>query len=393
MQSKRVQSNAVQSNGVQSNDVQSNREGMDVDADILGDVTASPQQASESAADSATVGAPVRSSPKQRPRLQDVSEATGLSIKTVSRALRGEQNVREATRKRVLLEADRLGVQLNDIAAGLRRKTQTMTTIGVMLGDFSNRFFAPMLQGIHSVAAEHGHLVLTADAQYDPEREHRAIRSFFAHRIAGLIIAPIGNDLRYLENEASFGSAVVFVDSPPPGLDGTMDSVTTTNVDSTRAGIEYLLAKGRRRIAYLGHPRGGSGAEERWIGYTSTLERAGISVDRALVRHDLVTEAEASRAADDVFATAQPDAVFVDNNRLCMGLLRSAEFARRRVDVVAFDQFELAEAFGISVIDSNPYEVGRAGARLLFERLADPSRPPQRTEVPARFFVHDKPTY
>lgn len=335
----------------------------------------------------------VGSAPKQRPGLREVSEATGLSIKTVSRALRGEENVREATRQRVLAEADRLGVQLNDIAAGLRSKTQTMKTIGVMLGDFSNRFFAPMLQGIHSVAAEHGYLVLTADAEYDPEREHRAIRSFFAHRIAGLIIAPIGDDLRYLENEASFGLAVVFVDSPPPGLDGTMDSVTTTNVESTRAGIEHLLTTGHRRIAYLGHPRSGSGAEERWIGYTTTLERAGIAMDRTLVRHGLVTEADATRAADDVFASARPDAVFVDNNRLCVGLLRSAQFAAHRVDVVAFDQFQLAEAFGISVIDSNPYEVGRAGAQLLFDRLADPSRSPQCTEVPERLFIHDNATY
>ena len=73
-------------------------------------------------------------------------------------------------------------------AAGLLRKNQAMTTIGVTL-------------------------VLTADAQNDPELEHRAIRSFFAHRVADLIIAPVGNDLGYLTAEA----AIVFVDSPPPG--------------------------------------------------------------------------------------------------------------------------------------------------------------------------------
>jgi LacI family transcriptional regulator len=74
-------------------------------------------------------------------------------------------------------------------------------------------------------------------------------------------------------------------------------------------------------------------------------------------------------------------------------LLQSAEFARRRPEVVSFDQFALAAAFGISVIDSDPYAVGRAGAKLLFDRLADPERPPQRLEAPARLVVHREPRY
>ncbi|TDO68730.1 LacI family transcriptional regulator [Kribbella sp. VKM Ac-2571] len=335
----------------------------------------------------------MESEPARRPRLEDVAATTGVSIKTVSRALRGDPKVRESTRQRIVAEADRLGVQLNDVAAGLRRKNQAMTSIGVTLGDCTNPFFAPMLRGIHSVASERGYLVLTADAQNDPELEHRAIRSFFAHRVAGLIIAPVGNDLGYLANEARFGSAIVFVDSPPPGLGESMDSVTTTNAASTRSGIEHLLAKGRRRIAYLGHPRSGSGAEERWAGYVAALEAAGIAVDPGLVRDNLVSEDDARRAAEDLLPTAAPDAVFVDNNRLCTGLLQSKAFANRRIDTVCFDRFELAAAFGVSVIDSDPYDVGRAGAQLLFDRLTDPTRAPQRLEVPARLVVNDTPTY
>ncbi|NUS00788.1 MAG: LacI family DNA-binding transcriptional regulator [Kribbellaceae bacterium] len=331
--------------------------------------------------------------PPRRPRLEDVAATTGVSIKTVSRALRGDPKVRESTRQRIVAEADRLGVQLNDVAAGLRRKNQAMTSIGVTLGDCTNPFFAPMLRGIHSVASERGYLVLTADAQNDPELEHRAIRSFFAHRGAGLSLAPGGTDLGSLANEARFGSAIVFVDSPPPGLGESMDSVTTTNASSTRTGIEHLLAKGRRRIAYLGHPRSGSGAEERWAGYVAALEAAGIAVDTSLVRDNLVTEEDARRAADDLLPSAAPDAVFVDNNRLCTGLLQSKAFARRRIDTVCFDRFELAAAFGVSVIDSDPYDVGRAGAQLLFDRLADPSRTPHHLEVPARLVVNDQPTY
>ncbi|QDP95272.1 LacI family transcriptional regulator [Microlunatus elymi] len=329
---------------------------------------------------------------RQRPRLKDVAVATGLSIKTVSRALRGESNVAESTRQLVQTEADRLGVQLNDVAAGLRRKTQAMTSIGVMLGDFANPFFAPMLKGIDAVAAEHGYLVLTADAQNDGDIERRAIRSFLAHRVAGLIIAPSGDDLSYLANEVAYGSAVVFVDSPPLGLEGATDSVTTTNFASTKLGVEHLIQRGHRRIGYLGHPRGGSGANGRWSGYRAALREAGMKVDRSLVRHGLYTESDATAAADRIMR-AEPDAVVVDNNRLCTGLLQSRLFAEHRPEVLGFDRFSLAAEFGITVIDSNPYEVGRAGARLLFERLADPFRPPRHIEVPATLTVNDRAIY
>lgn len=329
--------------------------------------------------------------PRRRPRLQDIAEATGVSIKTVSRAVRGDGPVKEATRARILAEADRLGFQVNDIAAGLRRKDRSMATVGVTLGDFTNPFFAPMLRGIHAVAAEHQHLVLSGDAQNDADLEHQVIRQFFAHRVAGLIVAPIGADLGYLAEEASYGAAIVFVDSPPPGLDGLLDAVTTTNEQTTFEGVRMLLDRGHRRIGYLGHPRSGSGALERWHGYQRALESAGVPLDMGIVRDGLVTEAEATTAADPVLAGPDaPTALFTDNNRLCTGVLLSPAYARRPIDLLSFDDFPLAPRFGVSVIDSNPAEVGRVGARLLFERLADRSQPAQRAVVPARLVVRGR---
>ncbi len=314
-----------------------------------------------------------------------------MSIKTVSRAIRGDGPVRDETRTRILAEADRLGFQLNDIAAGLRRKNQSMATVGVTLGDVTNPFFAPMLRGIHSVATRHQHLVLSGDAQNDADLEHRVIRQFFAHRVAGLIVAPIGDDLAYLAEEASFGAAIVFVDSPPPGLDGLLDAVTTTNEQSTREGIAMLVARGHRRIGFLGHPRAGSGALERWNGYRAALADAGLPLDMDIVRDGLVTDTEASAAAESMLRAADPPtAVFTDNNRLCTGLLLSTAYAEHPVEVLSFDDFPLAPKFGVSVIDSDPYEVGRVGAELLFDRLADRGRPAQRAVVPAKLVVRER---
>jgi LacI family transcriptional regulator len=336
--------------------------------------------------------APGAAGPMPRPRMKDISEATGLSIKTVSRALSGEPRVRPETRDRVMAEAERLGFTRNDIAAGLRSTGPAMKTIGVVLGDLANPFFPPMLRGIHSVAARHGHLVVTADAEADPAVERESIRAILAQRVAGLIIAPTGTDFGYLRQEREFGSAMVFIDSTPLGLDA--DAVVTTNTAGTRHGVEHLIGRGHRRIGYLGHPADGYGAPKRWLGYCQALRTAGIAVDDSIVRRDLHTEEDAGAAATELLSGGNPPtAFFADNNRICVGILQSAGYARTRVEVVGFDNFDLAAQLGVSVIDSDPYEVGSVGAELLFRRLDERHRPPVRATVRTRLLVHDDPLF
>lgn len=327
-----------------------------------------------------------------RPRMQDIAAVTGLSIKTVSRALSGEPKVRRSTRDRVFAEAERLGFRRNDIAAGLRSTGQTMHTIGVVLGDMANPFFPPMLRGIHSVAARQGFLVLTADAETSAAVERESIQAMLAQRVAGLIIAPTGTDFGYLKQEVEFGSAVVFIDSTAPGL-GT-DAVVTTNTASTRCGVEHLIGRGHRRIGYLGHPSNGYGAPKRWLGYCQALHGAGIALDLGIVRRGLQTESSAAAATTELLSLADPPtALFADNNRMTVGALQSPVYARSPVEMVGFDYFDLAAQVGVSVIDSDPYQVGRVGAELLFHRLADRSRPPTHASVRARLIVNDEPTF
>ncbi|MBY8878265.1 LacI family DNA-binding transcriptional regulator [Actinacidiphila acidipaludis] len=330
--------------------------------------------------------------PVPRPRMQDIADATGVTVKTVSRALSGAPNVRRSTRERVLAEAERLGFRRNDIAAGLRSTGQTMKTLGVVLGDLANPFFPPMLRGIHRVAARNGYLVISADAQGDAGVERESIQAILAQRVAGLIIAPTGTDFGHLAQEARFGSAIVFIDSWPPGL--TADAVITTNTAGTRTAVTHLIGRGHRRIGYLGHPPRGDGAQKRWLGYCQALRHAGIGVDDDLARRGLTTEADAARAATELLRLDDPPtALFADNNRMTVGVLRSPEYALRHPELVGFDAFDLAPQLGVSVVDSDPFQVGSAGAELLFRRLADRGRPPMRTTVRARLVVHDRPLF
>jgi LacI family transcriptional regulator len=324
--------------------------------------------------------------------MQDIAETLGLSIKTVSRALSGEPRVKASTRARVMAEAQRLGFQRNDIAAGLRSTAPSMRTIGVVLGDLANPFFPPMLHGIHAVAARHGYLVLTADSQGSALTEREAIQAMLAQRVSGIIIAPVGTDFGYLRQEVEFGSAIVFIDSTAPGLD--TDAVITTNTASTRRGVEHLISRGHRRVAYLGHPASGYGAPKRWLGYCQALRGAGIPLAEDIVRRGLTTDAQAMAATTELLALADPPtALFADNNRLTLGVLQSPAYARTPVELVGFDHFDLAAQLSVSVIDSDPYQVGSVGADLLFKRLDDRGRPPTHASIRARLIVNDKPVF
>ncbi|WP_230208420.1 substrate-binding domain-containing protein [Microlunatus sp. Gsoil 973] len=115
--------------------------------------------------------------------------------------------------------------------------------------------------------------------------------------------------------------------------------------------------------------------------------------DQSVIEHDLVTEDDATRATEQILSQGDVDALMIDNNQLCTGVLQSPTYARRRPETLSFDNFALAPQFGITVIDSNPYEMGRTGAQLLFERLAERSRPPQHVRVPASLMVNDDPIY
>lgn len=328
----------------------------------------------------------------QRPRMQDIADATGFTVKTVSRALSGEPNVKESTRQLVLAEAKRIGFQRNDIAAGLRRTGHRMSTVGVMVSDLANPFFAPLLRGINSVAMRHGYPIIVAEAAGDVDQERAAIEGLLAQRVSGLIVAPTGFDFGYLANELHFGSALVFVDSTPLG--SAADTVTTANESSTREVIAGLIAQGHRRIAFLGHPDAGYGAPRRWKGYVTALEAAGLTVDMSIVRRGITLESQATAAIEEICAGGGvPTAVFADNNRLTVGVLKSHAYAALAFAVAGFDSLDFADQFGVTTIDSRPLEVGRAGAELLFRRLADPDLPPLRAHVDARVHWGREPLF
>ena len=180
-----------------------------------------------------------------RPTVRDVARVAGVSFKTVSRVVNGEAGVRPETAERVLAAARQLGFQRNEIASSLKRG-MSRDTIGLVIEDVSNPFFATVARAVELVTRERGMLVIIASSDEDKSRERRVIDSLVSRRVSGLVVVPIGSDHRYLAREMRHGMAVVFVDRPPGHV--RADSVLMDNAGGARAGVAHLIVAGHRRI-------------------------------------------------------------------------------------------------------------------------------------------------
>ena len=319
-----------------------------------------------------------------RPTLRDVAEKAGVSFKTVSRVVNNEPGVRPATAARVVAAIRDLGYQPNVIASSLKRGV-AHDTIGLVIEDVSNPFFATVARAIEEVTRERGLLVIIASSDEDRTRERSVIGSLISRRVRGLVIVPIGRDHRYLAQEMRHGTAVVFLDRPPGHL--RADTVLVDNAIGARTAVEHLIAHGHRRIAVLTDKLEVYTMAERYGGYLSALEAAGIDHRPHLVSHRCHDIADAHATAAQMLAGRQPPtAFFCTNNIMTTGAVNAITASGRRTALVGFDDFALAPSLAtpVTVVKADHEQLGHLGAQLLLRRMDGWSGRPSRITLPMR---------
>ncbi|MGI9178227.1 MAG: LacI family DNA-binding transcriptional regulator, partial [Pirellulales bacterium] len=212
----------------------------------------------------------------ERATLKTVAERAGTSVTTVSRVLNGiaaEHNIPSPTQRRVCEAAAALNFSPDPVARGLRlRKTGTL---GVIVPDISNHFFASVIRSMSSAAESRGRSILLGDSMEATAREITVLDVLLRRRVDGLLLAPVGLDYRHLQQlEATSGVPTVLVDRWFSEL--KLPHVASDNVQGTRDAIDHLIGLGHRRIAFLaGHAASKPDAERR-AGYREALERHAI---------------------------------------------------------------------------------------------------------------------
>jgi LacI family transcriptional regulator len=317
--------------------------------------------------------------------MRDVALRAGVSLKTVSRVVNGEPGVSPALTDRVRTAVDDLGFRPNAGASALRRAGGRTATVGLLLQDVANPFSSALQRAVEDVAVPRGVLVISASVDGNADRERELVQLLCARRVDGLVLAPTGSDLGYLESERRAGTAIVCVDRPAGNL--AVDSVLTTNAEGAADAVHLLAAGGHRRIAYLGDRRDIFTAAERHRGYRRAMAEAGLPADPRLACHELSHSDAAEAAALALLGGPDPPtALFTAQNLVTIGAVRALRRLglQHHVAVVGFDDFLLADLLSpaVTVVAQDPAALGRRAAAVLFARMAGDDLPPAVHVVP-----------
>lgn len=308
-------------------------------------------------------------------RLQDIAEKVGVSVNTVSRTLRNNAGVSEATKTKIFQAARHLGYDLPSQATsnGMPPAIAPLT-IGVLAQDIANPFFWSVMQGIDQVLWQE-RVNFLFECSYRQESRERDIFSFFCEQaVDGIIIGSVINPDYIL-------AQLPHVRIPMTALSQRfqtcrIDYVVNDNYSGALLAMEHLFSLGHTRIAHLAGLPTQMSATERAKGYRNALTQAGISFDRRLQRaSDETTESGYYLTKDLLQTTEGLTAIFAYNDLVALGAFRAIEEANLRVpadiSLIGYDDIPLAEFFTVplTTVHQAMIEIGRKAAEILLEKI------------------------
>lgn len=320
-----------------------------------------------------------------RPTIHQIADRLDVSSTTVSRVLSGQARRYRISRKTeaAIRELARtLEFVPSPLARGLRLN-QTLT-VGLLIPDISNPFFASIARQVTLGAREHGYSVVLSDSQENQDREEQLLTLLRHQQVEGVIVCPVGQSAEPLEEVRRAGLPMVVVDRIFPGLD--VPSVSSDNAAGARQATEHLIQHGHRRIVCLQGLPGTSPNELRLEGYRQALASAGLECDETLIVGDSFGEESGYRETKRLLET-RPDvtAIFALSNLIALGTIRALNEAQRRVpediSLVAFDDQPYAAYLSppLTTVAQSFSAMGEAAVGLLFEQLGASPAPPTRT--------------
>lgn len=323
----------------------------------------------------------MRADSNRRITIRDVAREAGVSTKTVSRVVNGEPAVSPATAARVTEVAGKLGYRPNELARGL--KGSRTRTIGLIIADISNPFFADCCKAIEQVVTARGYAVVLCASAESSESERAYMDLLSRRRVDGLLLSPAPDGKEHLEREISTGLPVVAFDRPAEGVD--TDTVIVSNREGAREATRHLTGHGYERIVFVGDDEQIYTARKRLEGYTEAIEEAGLK-PRFHLGGGTISSAE-NAAARLLEEGNGPRAFLGGNSLITAGILRALDSAGVRIPeevaVVGFDDFELMSALrpNLTVVRQPTQHLGHTAARMLMDRLDGKAEPGSRHEV------------
>lgn len=309
--------------------------------------------------------------------MSDVARQAGVSLMTVSRVINQKEDVSLETRQRVLKIIKDLDYRPSAIARSLA--TQETRTIGLVIPDVSNPFFADITRGVEHLAYNQGYNVFLCNTEEDPQRELAVIRSLEEKRVDGLILCSSRIEEKLLGDLlARLPAAVLINRRLSLQEDNLYQSVILDDQRSGWLATQHLIQRGHRQIGFLAGPAASFSGQSRRKGYSAAMEAAGLSPQPGWIMH-CQPSVEGGYQATHQLLTQHPElfALFCYNDLVAVGALQACAELKRRIPddlvIVGHDDIPLAALVSPSLTTCRVQrdELGAQAVEALIERLRD----------------------
>lgn len=310
----------------------------------------------------------------KRPTIREVAQVAQVSVGTVSAVVNGSPSVSDKNRERILRAIKQIGYEPNIAARSLKK--QQASSIGIIIPDLHNPFFASVAEGVHTEARKSEVFVVLGVTESEGRWEEYYVRSLRARRLDGtILLSGSGRPNIGLVKLVEAGS-VVFVDECVPGLEAPF--VSAANRKGARLVAEELLNNGHRNIAIVSGPNWSWTSEQRLAGYREAVAAAGLDPDAVPVIQGDYTEKAGYDATETLLTVHRQKrltGIIYANDLMAIG--GATLFAERgisipsQMSIVGFDDIVPSRYFSppLTTVAQPGFEMGRAAAQLLLHKL------------------------
>lgn len=307
--------------------------------------------------------------------IKDVARELGVSISTVSRALKDHPDISAKTKQLVRSVVDKLKYKPNSVALSLRNRQTHI--IGVVVPDIVHYFFSSVISGIDEVAMEAGYNVMLFQSNESYEREVMNVQSLISSQVDGVLIsvAKGSKKFNHLKQIVENNIPIVFFDRICEEIES--DRVIVDDFEGAFNAVDYLIKTGCKRIAHYSGPQNLQIAYQRKRGYISALEKNGLPVDDSIIVQCDSYDCAFVATQNMMCRLNPPDAIFAVNDETAVGTLNWLKRAGFRVpesvSIMGFTDGLLSSVTDplLTTVSQHGSEIGRRASAILIKRISE----------------------
>jgi LacI family transcriptional regulator len=318
-----------------------------------------------------------------RVTIKDIAKVANVSYSTVSRALTGQPQIPEETRKKILKVANSMGYTPNALAKGL--VTKSTYTLGLIVPDIVNPFFPEVIQGIEECATNYGYRVYLCTSNWKIEKEKECLHKLYGSSVDGILIFPASDDVSHI-TDSKINIPIVFVNHKPACPDCSY--VAVDDFKSAILAVEYLLKLGHRKIAYVGGLETNGSNIERINGFKTVMGNYGIPIRPEYIVYGEYKQSSGYQLTKELLIDRElPTAIIAGDDLLALGIIQAIEEfglkVPKDISVIGFDDISYAslDKIQLTTICIPRYVMGETSVELLIKKIQHPEDAEVRSKI------------